>query len=344
MRKLFIPLIALLSLCTLSCTSDETVEQSGDKPGQKSGSLVVYSGRAEALVAPLFTQFTERTGIKVDVRYNTTGALATQALAEKQQTPADIFFFQETGYLSSLGKAGLVQALPDYLLNPVAKEFADNKRFWVATSARARVLAYNTTKVKPEDLPKSLAELPDSRWQGKLGWAPSNASLQAHVSALRHLWGEQETKQWLEKFIADKPTSYPKNAAQVLAVSRGEIDIAWTNHYYLFQLKKQQPDLPVANYSFTHPQDAGNILMLAGVGISTHTQQQANAEKLVAFLLSEDAQNYITNDGFEYPTRTGVATHPGIPPLSSLNLAPVQQTWLSEVEPTLKLLQEVGAL
>lgn len=309
-----------------------------------SSPLVIYSGRSEALVGPLFTQFTEKTGIEVDVRYNSTGALATQALAEKQQTPADVFFFQETGYLTVLGKAGLVQPLPQKLIQPVAKNYVDANHFWVATSARARVLTYNTKKIKPSDLPASLADLPDPRWQGKLGWAPTNASLQAHIGALRHLWGQTQTTTWLKKFIADKPASYPSNSAQVLAVGRGEIDIAWTNHYYMHQLKKQQPDLPVANYTFTKPQDAGNILMLAGIGMRAGTPRQKEAEKLIEFLLSPEVQNDITQKSFEYPTRTGITPNPQLPSIEALNLAPVQQEWLSDVDPSFKLLQEVGAL
>ena len=335
MQKLWLGLAGLFLSATMSGFA--LAAREFEKP------LVIYSGRSEALVGPLFTQFTDKTGIKVDVRYNDTGPLATQAMAENKQTPADVFFFQETGYLSRLGQAGLLQPLPANLLTAVDKRFQDASQFWVGTSARARVLAYNTEKVKPADLPKSLADLPASQWKGKTGWAPSNASLQAHISALRHIWGEQQTTDWLKRFVANEPVSYPKNAAQVLAVGRGEIDIAWTNHYYLYQLKKQQPDLPVANYSFTNPQDAGNILMLAGVGIRKDTPNQGAAEKFVEFLLSAEAQTYIANN-FEYPTRTGIPAYEGIPSIESLNLAPVQQEWLSDVQPTLTLMQQLGIL
>jgi iron(III) transport system substrate-binding protein len=333
-KKLFNTLIialAITSTSLLAATETDTA-------------LVIYSGRSEALVGPLFKQFTDKTGIQVDVRYNDTGPLATQALVEGDKTPADVFFFQESGYLSLLGKQGLLQPLPDNLLTDIPANFQDKQQYWVATSARARVLAYNTQKLKPADLPASLKDLTDSQWKKKMGWAPSNASLQAHISALRHLWGEQETATWLKEFVANEPTSYPKNAAQVLAVGRGEIDLAWVNHYYLYQLKKQQPDLPVANYSFTNKADAGNILILSGISIRKNTPKQTQAEKLVEFLLSPQAQTYLAEEAFEYPTRTGIPTNKEVPPLEALNLATVDQAWLVDVQPTLTLLQQVGAL
>lgn len=201
--------------------------------------LVVYSGRSEALVAPLFAQFEKETGIKLDVRYNSTTAIATQFLNEQKDSPADVIFLQESGYLTMLSKAGLLQPLKADLLNQVEPNLQDDKGYWVGSSARVRVLAYNTDKLKPEDLPKDLTELALPQWQNKLGWAPTNASMQAHVSALRVLWGEEPTFKWLESVKNNKPHAYQKNAQIVNAVGQGEILIGWANHYYAHQLKNK---------------------------------------------------------------------------------------------------------
>jgi iron(III) transport system substrate-binding protein len=119
-------LVLFLTLFTFSALADE---------------LVVYSGRGEALVAPLFAQFEKDTGIKLDVRYNTTSSLATQLLSEKQNSPADIVFFQESGYLTLLAEAGLLKTLNADLLKQVAPHSQDAKGRWLGSSARVRVLA-----------------------------------------------------------------------------------------------------------------------------------------------------------------------------------------------------------
>ena len=102
--------------------------------------------------------------------------------------------------------------------------------------------------------------------------------------------------------------------------------------------------MPVANYSFPNQDDAGNILMISGIAIRKDSAQQKSAEALVQFLLSDAAQTYITNDGFEYPTSSNVETNKELPALTSVNLAPVEQQWLSDVPPTLILMQRLGLL
>lgn len=306
--------------------------------------LVVYSGRSEALVGPIFEQFEKDTGIKLDVRYNESPAIATQLLHEREASPADVVFLQETSYLSVLGNAGLLQTLPDNILNQVPERFQEKQGRWVGTSARARVLAYNTNLISEEELPKNLAELADPKYDGKLGWAPTNASFQAHISGLRALWGEEATEQWLEAMIQNHPTAYPKNAVQVSAAGTGEIAIGWVNHYYLHRLKEQQPNMPVKNYSFPEQADAGNILMIVGASITNTTRKQEEAEILLNYLLSEDVQLRFVNEVFEYPAHKDVPTHAGVPSLDSIAFVEIDQEQLADIGPTLELMKKHGLL
>ncbi len=302
--------------------------------------LVVYCGRGEALVGPILEAFEADTGVRLDVRYNKTPALATQLLNEGPDSPADVIFFQDSGYLGALAARGFLQELPQDLLTRVDPRFRDAHGRWIGVSGRARVLVYNPSLVATDQLPATLWELKDPKWKGRLGWAPGNSSAQAHISALRHLWGEAKTRTWLEGMQANAPIVYPKNAPQVRAAAAGEIAIGWVNHYYLHRLKR--PDFAAANYSFSTPGDAGNILMVAGVGVRTGSPRVAAAHRLMAFLTSATVQERFSAENFEYPTRPGVPTHPDVPPLAQLNLAAVDQTFLADVGPTLALLQELG--
>jgi iron(III) transport system substrate-binding protein len=306
--------------------------------------LVVYSGRSEALVGPIFEQFTQDTGIELDVRYNSSPAIATQLLQEREASPADVVFLQETGYLSVLANANMLQTLPSSLLEQVPERFQEEQGRWMGTSARARVLAYNTNLISEEELPKSLKELADPKYDGKLGWAPSNASFQAHVSGLRTLWGEEATEQWLQAMIKNHPTAYPKNAVQVSAAGTGEITIGWVNHYYLHRLKQQQPDLPVKNYSFPEQGDAGNMLMIVGAAITQTTDKQEQAEALLNYLVSEDAQLLFANEVFEYPASKAVATNLEVPSLDSIDFVEVDQRSLANIGLTLEMLKRNGLL
>lgn len=329
----------LVSLLACGATSTPDTEQ--PTAPDKAESVVVYSGRGAILVDPLFELFTGETGIEVEVRYDkSTETLANRIATEGAQTEADVFFAQDSGYLGALAAKELLIELPAAVSEPVDAAFRDPDNRWVATSGRARVLVYNPRSITVEELPKTLAELADPRYAGRLGWAPQNASFQAHVSALRSLWGEETTAKWLTDIQALKPTVYPKNSPQVKGVSNGEIDIGWVNHYYLHKLRAADPQLNAANYSFSEAGDAGNLMMLSGAGISAHSDNREAALSLLNFLVSEQAQAYFVQQVYEYPTRTGIAPHHEVPQIGD-KLATVKQAALTDVRPTLKMLRDL---
>jgi iron(III) transport system substrate-binding protein len=306
--------------------------------------LVVYSGRGAVLVEKLLAKFQADTGIKLDVRYGGgTQELADQLATEGAQTTADVFLAQDSGYLGALAKAGHLRALPQNVLDQVEPRFRDAGGKWVGTSGRARVLVYNPEKLKPEDLPRTLEALADPKYKGRFGWAPTNASFQSHVSGLRHAWGEEKARAWLEKMKAIEPAAYPKNSPIVTAVGKGEIDLGWVNHYYLLKQKATEPDIKAANYAFPEAGDPGNVMMVSGVGVTTHSKNPELAEKLVAYLVSEDAQKYFTNETFEYPTRPGLPAPEGAPAMGD-KLATIDQAALTDLAPTLELLKSLNLL
>src|SRR5688500_10137954 len=110
-----------------------------------SGPITVYSGREEELVAPLFEQFTEETGIDVEVRYGDSAELAATIAEEGDNSPADVFFAQDPGSLGAIEEQ--LAQLPEETLERVDERFRDGDGRWVGTSGRARVIVYNTDEL-----------------------------------------------------------------------------------------------------------------------------------------------------------------------------------------------------
>ena len=323
-------------LILLSLVFAPNCTKNGDDP------LIIYSGRSESLVGPVFQQFENLSGISIEVKYGKTGALAAQLLEEGSKTPADIFFAQDPGGLgaveSMLGiiPAEIIERVPDWAKSPLGS--------WVGISGRARVLVYNSSTISESDLPNSIWDLTDPKWNGRLGWAPSNSSFQAMVTGMRIVWGEKKTKDWLVGVMKNNPLVYPKNTPQVAAVATGEIDIGMVNHYYLHRFLSEEGDgFPARNW-FTPAMDPGSVVLAAGVAILKNSDNSESAERFISFLLSEVAQQYFATQTFEYPLIEGVKADRGLPPLESLSKPNIDLSKLGDLEKTQDLLRDVGAL
>lgn len=306
--------------------------------------LTVYSGRSQDLVAPILDQFMQSTGIQVRTRYGETAELAATIMEEGSNSPADVYFAQDAGALGALAFAGRLRGLPDSILQRVEPRFRSSNGQWVGVSGRARVVVYNTRRLLPRDLPTSIAGFIHPKWRGLIGWAPTNGSFQAHVTAMRLRWGDERTKRWLAGIKANGARVYRNNIAIVAAVGSGEIDVGFVNHYYLFQfLAERGQSFPARNYYFPGP-DVGNLINVAGVGILDSSRQPQVAQRLVEFLVTAEAQRYFANKAFEYPLVAGIPTNPLLLPLSQIRTPNVDLNHLQALEQTLRLLREAGVL
>ncbi len=306
--------------------------------GKSDGPLIVYSGRSEELVQPLIDQFTETTGIEVQVRYAGSTDLAATLLQEGDTTDADVFFAQDPASLGAV--AELMAELPAATLALVDPKFADRDGKWVGTSGRVRTFVYNTAA--DIALPQTIDEVTDPRWFGEVGVAPTNGSFLAFVAAMILERGEDATAQWLAALAANNPQEFPKNSPIVAAADTGEVSGGLVNHYYLLRLRAEGEGNHSENW-FIPAGDVGSLVMPAGVGILASTDQADAAQRLVDFLLSNTAQSYFANQTYEYPLIEGVNPAVGLPPLDEINAPDIDLSKLADVLPdATRLVTESG--
>ena len=155
----------------------------------------------------------------------------------------------------------------------------------------------------------------------------------------------QSVEAWLEAMIANDVKVYAGNSAIVEAVASGEISAGLVNHYYLYQhLAQKDANAPLANYYFPGS-GAGALINVAGAGIVDTSQNKAAAERFMAFLLSQQAQQYFASQTNEYPLAgQNVELTAGLRPLSEIATPAIDLSNLDDLQGTLLLLQTVGAL
>jgi iron(III) transport system substrate-binding protein len=309
-----------------------------------SDTLTVYSGREEEIVAPLFERFEEETGVDVEVRYGDSAELAATIAEEGDNSPADVFFGQDPGSLGAL--ADRFSDLPDDVLSRVDERFRGGSK-WVGTSGRTRVIVYNTEALSADEVPDSVFDLTDPKWKGKIGIAPTNASFQAFVTAMRLDAGDDRTRAWLEGVMANEPKFYERNTPIVEAAAAGEIELGLVNHYYLYLVRAEQgEDAPVENH-YLAGDDPGALVTVAGAGVLESSDDRATGERFVEFLLADEQQRFYTEEAeeAEIPLVDGIEPKEGVPTLEELAGAGPDVDFTrfgEELERTLELLNETG--
>lgn len=306
-------------------------------------SLVVYSGRNEALVDPIIQRFAELTGADVAVQYAGTAELAATILEEGNNSPADVFFAQDAGALGAIAKAGMFADLPEDLLGLVEPRFSDSGGQWVGLSGRARAVVYNTDSLTEADIPASILDFTDPAWEGRVGWAPTNASLQTFVTLLRIVEGEDVAREWLQG-MSQTGVVFSGNGGIVDAVAAGEIEAGLVNHYYLHPRQADAGGtLPAANFIYRDG-SPGALVNIAGAGVLTTAPNPEAADVFMQFMLGEEAQVYFAEQTYEYPLAAGIPVHPDLVPLDEIQTPDVDLSQLDDLEGTLALMTEVGVL
>ena len=311
-------------------------------PGDDPGALIIYSGRSESLVDPIIQQFKGTTGIDVKVKYAGTGALAATLLEEGDNSPADVFYAQDPGGLAAV--SDLMTELPADIIEMTPQWARSPKGHWVGITGRARVVVYSTDNLTEADLPDDLWGFTEPQWKGRVGWAPTNGSFQAMVTALREGWGEERTAEWLRAMIDNDVQIYPKNTPQVAAAAAGEIDVGLVNHYYLYRFIAEEGEGFAARNAHLRGAGPGSIVLVSGAGILKTAENSENAEAFIRFLLGSVGQQYFAGQTFEYPMVEGVRPSVLLTPLADVQQPDITLADLADLAGTQALLQEVGAL
>ena len=331
--------IAALALVTSACggseSSSDTTNASADTR------LTVYSGRSEELVKDLFTAFTTETGITVDARYGDSGEMAALLMTEGSASPADVFFSQDAGALGAV--EDMLAELPDQNLSAVDAQYSATSGKWMGVTGRVRVVVYNPSLAPTP--PNTIDALLDPQWSGKIGFAPTNASWQSFVTALRVLRGEAAAEKWLTAFAKNKPVPFEKNGAVRDAVNSGEVALGLVNHYYLLeQIAAEGASAVTAKNQFMAAGDVGGLVNVAGAGILASAKHSGAAQKFIDFLQSETAAEYFRTKTWEYVLTKGATQAEGIPAFADLKAPSIDLSNLKSLDVTQELLQKVGLL
>ncbi len=302
--------------------------------------VVVYSGRKEMVIKPVVEAFQKKTGIPVKLKIGKTSGLANELIQEKARPRADVFIATEAGVMEVLTKNGVLNAYVSPEAKGLEPGFRDKEGQWTGISSRARVLLYNKNLVPEKDVPRSVFQLTDPKWKGRVAIAGTRErTTLSWVSSLVAVKGAEFTRIYLAKLYANGLKILPDNTDVWQGVGRGEFAVGLTNSPNYFLARKA--DYPVGVvYPDQDDGGSGTLLNLNAIALVKGAANPRAARRFVDFVLSAEGQRILVNGAYEIPLKPDIIDPV---PLTGFRRTPVTEEQLANLaESTLKLLAGIG--
>ncbi len=312
-----------------------------------SDALTVYSGQHVQTTQALVAAFEKQTGITVNVRSDDEDVLADQIVTEGARSPADVYVTENSPPLQYLASRGLLAAVDPSTLANTPPRFNSPDGRWVGVSARVSVMVYNTSQLRPSELPSSVMDLADPSWKGKIAIAGAETDFQPIITSIVHAHGEEAALQWLEGVKANAGShSYPDNETVTSEVNSGQVALGVINQYYWYREKAQVGESGLHSaIAYFAPHDPGYVIDVSGAGTLRSSSHEVEAQRFLAFLTSKEGQEIIAHgDSFEYPIASGVTTAQPETPFDQLQPNSITIPELGTGAEAIKLLQEAQLL
>ena len=270
----------------------------------------VYTSRHYDSDDALYEEFTEETGIKVNIISGKGSALLQRLKAEGKNSPADIFFTVDAGNLWKVQKEGLFQSIQsEKVLTEVPENLRGPNDEWTAIAKRARVIFYNPENISDELVENfNYEDLADQKWNKRIVIRSSNNMYnQSLVASLIENIGEEATEKWAKKLVrnfARKPQG--NDRSQIIAVANGEADLAIANSYYIGIMlsgsagQEQLEAAKKVKMIFPNQENRGAHINISGAGILKNAPNKDNANSFIEFLISKRVQKYMIDKSYEY--------------------------------------------
>jgi iron(III) transport system substrate-binding protein len=316
--------------------------------------LVLYNGQHIQTAQNVVTAFEKQTGIQVVFRNDDEDTLADQIATEGPNSPADLFWTENSPPLESLQSKGLLSKVDASTLSHTPSRYNSPQGDWVGVSARVSVIIYNPSLIKASQLPTKVSQLADPKYKGKLALAPQETDFQPIVTAYDRAYGKAATLKWLTAIKANSAGhTYPDNETIASEVNQGAVAFGVINQYYWYRMRAEVGASRMHS-QITHfaPGDPGYVVDVSGAAILKSSKHQAEAQKFLAFLVSRKAEEIIGTPGFgrnesisfEYPLADGVTTKAPETPLRQLKPYPITIGELGTGTTAIALMRQAGLL
>lgn len=313
-KVLTLLLILTLAFALVACNTNDVVKTEIDETGVVTSTVVnIYTDRHYDTDQALYDAFTAETGIVVNVVKAKSDELLERLKSEGEDTEADLIVTSDVGRLHRAQTLDLIKPFESEILSSnVPSNLREANNNWTALTMRARIIAFASDRVNPEDL-STYEALTEDQWLGKvLVRSSDNIYNQSLVASFIELNGEEATKEWAAGLVKNMSrTPEGNDRDQMKAVVAGEGDLAIVNTYYLGKLLNSSDEYEVEvgekiGVFFPNQETTGTHVNISGAGLTKYGKHSDAATLLLEFLTGEKAQYDYANANYEYPVNSNV--------------------------------------
>lgn len=288
--------------------------------GGGSREVTAYVSADRPFSEPIMQEYERRSGVRVNVVYDTeetkSTGLANRLLAEKSRPQADVFWSNEPVRTLLLKSRGVLAPYQSPASQGIPDTFKDPDARWTGFSARLRVIVYNTGKVKAADAPRSVFDLTDPRWKGRVAIAdPRFGSTSFHVAALYAALGDERADEYFRRLKANDVKIVDGNSVVRDMVARGEILAGLTDSDDVnVAIETKQPVAMV----LPDRDGIGVPVMPNMVSLIANAPHPDEARRLIDYLLSPEVERKLAeSEAVQIPLHAGVPGPKNMPALAT---------------------------
>ena len=307
MKILNFSIITFIFLVTLSCAKN-------------TNEVVIYTSVDQIFSEPVLKDFEEETGITVKAVFDTeetksTGVL-NRLIAEKDNPQCDVFWSGDPVRTIVLKNKGITTPYHSLVADDIDPVFKDQEHHWIGFSARARVLIYNKDLLNEENVPRSVFDLADEKYKGKVAIAnPLFGTTTFHLSSLFSVMGDEKAKQFLIDLKNNDVVIATSNGDVKKRVIKGEVFCGLTDTDDAFEAVKEGANVGIV---FLDQQGMGSLIMPNTVNLIKNSKQAENGKKLIDYLLSKETEAKLAISCAQMPLHKGVEIPKDVPSLDHI--------------------------
>ena len=282
------------------------------------GVLNVYSARHYDSDKVMYDMFEKETGIHVRFRESGAPELIETMKAEGDKSPADVIISSDVGTLYRFQAGGFTQGVrSETLENLIPPHFREPDGNWFGLARRARIIVYDPTRLKPEDV-AHYQDLADGKLQGEICMrSSSNVYNLSLMGEFIGRWGSDKAAEWARNVVANfaRPPQ-GGDTTQIESIAAGECSAALINHYYWVRMATgtdaEKAVTAKTALSFPEQDGVGTHINVSGAAVAAHAPNKENAIRFIEWLTTAEGQQMLTSATKEFPMVVGMPLPAGL--------------------------------